>query len=222
MGMPAQWKVVWREETDTLKLDGEEVLHYRLCWPQLEGSGLGARWMNRCYTMLARRWRKRWRQEVYCHACLELAQRRAEARPFTPWRGELGGQVTTQEEGLLSLCMEGLEERGDGKPCRIRWGDVWKVEEGAPCPLKELLPPGRGWKKNLYRQIIQEGERRQREGEWVPDPDWRRRIRRAFPEGGFCLQGKEVELAFPQCSIAPAAEGTPLFRIPRREKEEQG
>lgn len=36
-----QVKVVWEEEEQTLTLEGEPVLTYKLAWPQVEGAGLG-------------------------------------------------------------------------------------------------------------------------------------------------------------------------------------
>ena len=210
-------EVVWREETAVLTLEGEEVLRYRLCWPQLEGGGRRAGWFNRCYAAMAERWRRRWRRELYWLACLDLAGRRARARPFVPWRGELEGEVTLAEGGLLSLCMEGREAREEGRVCRVRWGDVWRAEEGAPCPLRELLPPGRRWKKELCRALIREGERQQGEEECLLDSGWQRRVKALFREGGCCVRGETLEFAFPQSAIAPAEEGTPVFRIPRPE-----
>ena len=207
-------KVVWREEEACLTLEGEAVLNYRLRWPQAEAGGRRAGWFNRCYAGMAEEWRRRWRRELYWLACLDLAACRARARPFTPWKGELGGEVTLEEGGLISLCMEGREEREEGRICRVRWGDVWRREEGAPCPLRELLPPGRRWKKELCRALIREGERQQREGECLLDPGWQRQVRSLVKKGGCCLRGTELEFAFPQCTLAPAEEGTPVFRIP--------
>ena len=123
--------------------------------------------------------------------------------------------MTQREGGLLSLSMEGREERGRGGICRVRWGDVWRTEEGAPCPLRALLPRGRGWKKELCRALIREGERQQREGECLLDRGWQRRVRVLMEKGGCCLRGAELEFVFPQGAIAPPEEGTPVFRIPR-------
>ena len=117
MGEKGAWEVVWLEEKKTLALDGETVLEYQLRWPQVEGGRSGARRLSRGYEALADRWRKRWRREVYCEACLQLAACREQARPFAPWRCGLEGEVTVQEEnclgrlrgvpGMLGGCVEG-------------------------------------------------------------------------------------------------------------------
>ena len=58
-------KVDWQEEKRTLTLEGEPVLTYTLSWPQVEGAGLGGRWISRYYACLAKSWRQRWEREVY-------------------------------------------------------------------------------------------------------------------------------------------------------------
>ena len=78
MKEPAEVQIVWQEERRCLTLEGETVLEYVLCWPKVEGGGLGGRWISRYYAHLARSWRQRWEREVYWAACLELAARREE------------------------------------------------------------------------------------------------------------------------------------------------
>lgn len=204
-------RVVWREEVQTLTLEGEPVLSYTLVWPEVEGAGLGGRWISRYYRRLAQVWRQRWQREVYWKACLELAQRRAAARPFTPWTGRLTGEVALWEGGLLSLRLEGEEVR-DGRPCRVRWGDVWRVKEGAPCTARELFGKRRGWKREAVRQLVQQGEARRAAGDCFLDPMWEKAARR-LPLRDLCLTPQGVEAALPQGAVAPAAEGTPVFLL---------
>ena len=119
-------RLVWREAEETMTLEGEAVLTFHLVWPELKGAGLGGRWISRYYARLAESWRRRWRREVYWRACIQLAQCRAAARPFTPWKGELRGEKVLWKDGVLSLRLNGWESRGDGKVNRVQWGDVWK------------------------------------------------------------------------------------------------
>ena len=206
-------RLVWREAEETMTLEGEAVLTFHLVWPELEGAGLGGRWISRYYARLAESWRRRWRREVYWRACIQLAQCRAAARPFTPWKGELRGEKVLWTDGVLSLRLNGWESRGDGKVNRVQWGDVWKVREGTPCPPEEWL--GRRWgrKKRLADQIIDQGEQRRSAGAWVPDEDWREKVRKNLPWRDACLTEEGIELAFPQGTIAPMAEGTPTFVV---------
>lgn len=207
-------KISWQEERRTLTLEGEPVLEYRLSWPRVEGAGLGGRWISRYYARLAGQWRRRWEREVYWAACLELAARRAGAKPFTPWQGELAGETALLREGTLSLRFTGFEVRGDGRPARVRWGDVWNVREGAPRPLRSLFPGERGWRGRLWRDLVRQGEERRRSGDCFLDGDWTRKAQKARPLRDWCLTEEGIELSLPQCAAAPAAEGCPVFTVP--------
>ena len=207
--------VRWEEERRRLTLQGEEVLDYVLRWPQVEGAGLGGRWISAYYRRLAAGWKKRWEREVYLQACLDLVRCREESRPFTPWRGELTGEVALLRDGLLSLRLCGWESRGARPPSRVRWGDVWRVRQGAPCPLGELMAGRRGWRRRLWAALAGQGEARRRGGDCFLDPDWLKKARAARPLKDYCLTEEGVELALPQCAAAPAAEGCPVFTIPR-------
>lgn len=207
-------EVLWREEEKTLTLEGEPVLEYRISWPELQGAGRGGTKVNRYYRFLVKSWKERWEREVYWKACLDLTQRRASSRPFFPWKGQLEGEVTDWREDLLSIRMVGREVRGDRPANQVRWGDVWQVREGAPCPLHALLGQGRTWKKRLISRLTELGRERQATCDCFLRADWEQGLRIYFPEEDFCLTSDGIELAYPQGTIAPAAEGTPVFQLP--------
>ena len=79
---PEAPQVLWHEENRTLTLEGEPVLDYALSWPELADAGRGGRRISRYYARLAQSWRLRWQREVYWKACIQLADRRAAARPL--------------------------------------------------------------------------------------------------------------------------------------------
>lgn len=214
-------RVIWEEETRTLTLSGESVLSYTLRWPRVEGAGLGGKWISRYYARLAKSWRQRWERQVYWSACLELAARREAAKPFTPWAGELTGETALLQDGVLSLRFYGQEVRGDGRPARVRWGDVWKLREGAPKPLRALFAGEKRWKSRLWRQLVRQGEERRRAGDCFLDGDWVQKAKKSHPLRGWCLTAEGVELSLPQCAASPAAEGCPVFTIPL-EKQQDG
>lgn len=222
MGERQEAAVRWQEEWRLLTLEGEGVLEYALRWPQVEGAGLGGRWISAYYRRLAESWRRRWEREVYIRACLDLVQRREEGRPFTLWRGELTGEVALLRDGLLSLRFLGWESQGAKPPCRVRWGDVWKVRQGAPCPLGELMAGRRGWRRRLWAALAGQGEARRRGGDCFLDRDWLKKARDARPLKDYCLTGEGVELALPQCAAAPAAEGCPVFTLPLEGRKSGG
>ena len=210
-------KVIWEEESRVLTLEGEPVLKYALSRPRVEGAGLGGRWISRYYDRLAGRWRRRWEREVYWLACLALAAGREKSRPFTPWTGELTGETALLRDGMLSLRFFGCEVRGDGRPARVRWGDVWKLREGAPKPLRELFGK-RGWKKELRQSLCRQGEARRQAGDCFLDGDWPKKAKKARLLRGWCLTEEGVEVSLPQCAASPAAEGCPVFTVPLEER----
>ena len=208
-------QVRWQEARRTLTLEGEPVLEYTLSWPEVTGAGLGGRWISRYYARLARTWRERWEREIYWRACLELGERRERARPFTPWQGELCGEVTLLEGGLLSLRFTGWEKRGDGRPNRVCWGDAWKVRQGSPCTLKELSGKRRGWSRQLWKELVCQGEERRSRGELFLDEGWQKKARAARPLKSWWLTQDGIEVSLPQGVAAPMAEGCPVFTLER-------
>ena len=217
MGERREAAVRWREERRLLTLGGEGVLEYALRWPQVEGAGLGGRWISAYYRRLAGSWRRRWEREVYLQACLDLVRCREESRPFTLWRGELAGQDVLLRDGLLSLRFLGWESRGAKFPSRVRWGEVWRVRRGSPCPLGELMAGQRRWRGRLWAALARQGEAGWRTGDCFLDPDWLKRAKGARPLRDYCLTEEGVEVALPQCAAAPAAEGCPAFTVPWEE-----
>lgn len=209
-----QITITWQEEERTLTLGGEPVLEYTLSWPQVEGGGLGGRWVSRYYARLASHWRRRWEREVYWAACLELAAHRESAHPFAPWRGELRGETALIQDGLLSLRFQGREDRGGRGPARVRWGDVWTVREGTPKPLRSLFSGEKGWRDRLWQSLIRQGEARRQAGDCFLDGDWVRKARKARPLKNWCLTEEGIEVALPQCAASSAAEGCPVFTLP--------
>lgn len=219
--MREEIQIVWNEEKRALTLEGEPVLEYTLAWPRVEGAGLGGKWINKYYARLAKSWRQRWEREVYWMACLELAARREEARPFTPWTGELRGETALLQDGVLSLRFHGSEVREDGRPARVRWGDVWELREGTPKPLCSLFSGEKGWKKRLWQSVCQQGEERRRAGDCFLDGDWPQKAKRARLLQRWCLTEEGVEVSLPQCAASPAAEGCPVFTVPIKKQEKQ-
>lgn len=196
-----------------MTLEGERVLCCVLTWPELSGTWKGLKAINRYYSRVTQSWRGRWEREVYLRACLDLADRRAQGRPFRPWQAELNTQITRQEGGLLSLWQEGTERVGYDRPVTVRRGDTWSLESGAPRTLASFFPKERRWKKRVLEQV--EGQIRQRlaGGESLLDADCAVRLRRFFDPENYCLAGEGAQVFFPMYTLGPGAEGIPAFDI---------
>ena len=112
-----------------------------------------------------------------------------------------------------SALEELREVRGDGRPLLSCSGVTWDWKAGAPVPLGMLLPE-RSRRRQLLEGIRQAGEGELRSGSCLLDPDWKETARRKFRASRFCLRPEGIELFYPQCSLAPAVEGVPSFRVP--------
>lgn len=196
-----------------MTLEGECVLRCVLTRPELAGTWKGIRAINRYYSHVADRWRRRWEREVYCMACLDLADRRALGRPFRVWQSELETHITLQEDGLLSLWQEGLECRGYDRPLMLRRGDTWSLAEGAPLTLSYFFAQERRWKKWVLEQLTEQVQGRLASGESLLDKDCVKQLRREFVPDNYWLTGEGAQVFFPMCTIAAGGEGIPAFSV---------
>ena len=202
----------WREESRVLTLTGEPVLEMRLSWPEWTGTGALARHAGRYYARLARRWREHWAREGYLSACLALVERREQSRPFLPWSVSLGGRVTLDGGEYLSLSLLARERREDGRTLEYRWGDVWRKADGAAMGLGELLSGERRWRRQL-RQALERAAQEGRQGGLCLDQALEKPLRRWFSPRRAALTEEGLEVYYPQCTLAPAAEGAPALRL---------
>lgn len=203
---------VERQEWE-MTLEGECVLNCTLTYPELTGTWKGIKAINRYYKQVANIWRRRWEREVYCHACLDLADRRAQGRPFRVWQAELKTTITLQENGLLSLWQEGREFCGYDRPLLLRRGDTWSLAEGVPRTLASFYPKQRRWKRGVLEQVENQIEGILEAGESLLDRDCLKRLRREYRPDNYWLTGEGAQVFFPMYTIASGAEGVPAFPV---------
>lgn len=204
----------WKEEKRVLTLEKIPVLELDLSFPQLTGGGRGGERISRYYQRLAGAWRSRWGRETYWNACLDLARCREASRPFRPWAAELSGEVLFQDEGALSIRMDAREVRGDGRPLQVRTGDLWKLPEGVPLPVRSYFPGDRRWWLHLTRKLREQGEVRRAAGDCFLDLDFAGRLRCWLSPYRCCRTPEGLEFYLPQCALAPAAEGVVTLGLP--------
>lgn len=192
---------------NTLEEGGRVLLTLRLRWPRLEEDTPGLRRVNRYYDALADRWRLRWEKVLFEQA------KAAPEPPLEPWTAALDFTVTRFDDGLFSLYLDAVENTGGRRPRRVRQGDVWRLPEGTPVTLRELLPPHRWWRGPVLSEIRRQIGGQIQAGESVYYDDWLRLVSRKFSPGRFYLTGRGVEVFYPVESIAPAMEGFPTFLL---------
>jgi len=205
--------VVLKRQEWEMMLEGECVLRCVLTWPECTGTWRGLEAIRRYYDHVTDVWRMRWERELYLRACLDLADRRAQGRPFRAWQAELVTQVTYQESGIFSLWQEGRERWGYEKPLSLRHGDTWSLAEGVPRTLASFYPKKRRWKRSLLEQVERQARQRIDGGESLLDADCTRLLRREFNAENFYLTGEGVQVFFPMYTLAPGGEGVPVFSV---------
>ena len=200
LGKPGTYEEVFREG-DTV------LLTVKARWPRLEGEGPGFRRVNRYYEALADRWKKRWSGPL-------LADAKAAMGPETPpWKASLDFTVTLLENELFSLYWEAAEDIGARRPRRVRQGDVWRLPQGVPLTLRELLPTRRWWRGPVLEEVRRQIGERLNTGEAVFYEEWPSLASRKFSPGRFYLTADGPAVFYPVESIAPAMEGFPAFSL---------
>lgn len=203
---------LWEE---TLKWEDEPVLILSLRRPSIPGGTAPLRRMDRYYARLEEAWRTHWTGPLYQRACVALAAARENSRPFRPW--EAGGDyaVTYNRDGLLSLRLESWERGGGSRPLSVLRGDVWDAAAGVPVPLRALFPPRANVKRLLLNKAAEQIEARTASGEYLYYADWSKRLKADFSYDRFYLtEGGEIAFFYPLYTLAPYAEGRPVFSVP--------
>ena len=71
------------------------------------------------------------------------------------------------------------------------------------------------WRRALLAELTAQSEARLQSGESFFYADAPARVRRFFSPQRFYLTGDSLAVFFPMLSLAPAAEGIPVFLLPR-------
>lgn len=196
-----------------LKWEAEPVLTLSVEFPKFPEDGPGFRRVNRYYCQVARQWRARWEGALYEQAREEARSLREASRPFRPWEARLTYQITCREDGLLSLYLDAYEYAGGAHGMTVRQGDAWSMPEGACRSLRSFFPPRCRWRQAVLDQVSRSIQARLAAGESWFDPNWQELIVRTFdPERFYCTKEGPV-VFYPLYSIAPYAEGIPVFPI---------
>lgn len=198
--------ITWAEEEKTLTLSGEPVLELSVSRPKFTGRGPLVQRAERYYTRLSQLWTKHWSRERYLDACMESVLCRENARRFTPWRGELSGEISLNDGEYLSIRMRTRVRRE--KTFCLRWGDVWRWSDGGVVTLGELYAPQRHWRSSLRRQLALAAEELEPEA----TPKQRRGLLRRCDLLRFALTEERIEF---YCAPAPDAGDALTLSLPR-------
>lgn len=201
-----------------MKYEGEPVITLSLRWPQLPDDCAPLRRVGRYYRQLADRWRSRWEVALYARACAELAALRERSLPFRPWEAVLDFTVTYNEQGLLSLYTDAYEYTGGAHGMTMRCGDTWDLCNGMPRTLPSFFPQKSHWRRTLLTRAKVAVECALATDEALYFDDWETALARDFAPCRFYLTDKGVTIFYPLYTLAPYAEGIPIFLVEEWEK----
>ena len=187
----------WKEEECILLTISENC-------PRLKGETPALRRIDRYFDALAQRWRTRWEGRV-------LAEAKAAAQT-TPWVCSLDCHLSLLNEDYLSLWWEAREDCGSARPRRIREGEVWRLADGVPLTLAQLMP-GKHWRQAVLKQVSDQIQAQLEAGVSLYYDDWPRLCRKYLSPHRCYLTETGLMVFFPFCAIAPALEDFPTFPL---------
>ena len=210
-----QGQLDFTTESCTFPQDDLPLLTARLRLPRWDGSGgtrfdrfyrsYGHAFFSYCQKVLLPR----------AQSALELARENGGALP--EWDIQLDTVVTLQRESLLSLYTDTAERCG-GRRLTLRRSETWDLSDGSLLSLSQLFSGGSSWRSRLLRNAADQIRQQQELGVARYHPDWQRRLRTAFSADHFYLTEQGLCLFYQLYSIAPAAEGIPVFTLPWNEE----
>ena len=193
----------------------EPVLLCSLTLPVFDRPSTRAgRRVSNYYVHLSRWLRSLWEQQVFPAACAALQSARDASLPFHPFRETVTFQVTRNGGGWFSLYWDSAWYTGGAHGMTARWGDTWDLTTGCPMSLSDFFPPRAEVKKLLPALAEQQAAAAMAAGTSLYDPNYAELLRKQFDCKRFYIDDHTLFFFYPLCSVAPYAEGVPVFSVP--------
>ena len=203
-------QLAFTEECRSYPPDDLPLLTARLRLPRWDGTG--GRAFDRYYAAYGRAFFSYCRRDLLPRAAEALALARETGGALPEWRIELDTTVTWDKDGLLSLRTDTVE-RCPGRRL-LRRSETWALADASLVPLSRFFPERTRWRRTLLSAAAAQIRSQQQQGVALYLPDWQHRLRAAFSADRFYLTEKGLCLFYQMYSIAPAAEGIPVFCLP--------
>lgn len=196
-------------------VDGIPVLSAVVSVPQpIPVSDRLSRRIFRYYQAQCRAYLKYCQRDLFPQARSAYQAALAISAPFPLFRAELTYQITFQDTHFLSLYTQSTESDGE-RVWRLRRGDTWDLAGGYPVPLSDFFPPHSPWKRQIAEQAAEEIRKQEAAGIAQYDVHRWQELRRRFNPQNYYLTPEGPAVFFSMCTIAPAAEGIPVFLLAR-------
>ena len=193
----------------------EPVLSCTLSLPVFDRPDSRAiRRVSRYYARLAHWLQSQWEQQAFPAACAALRAAREASLPFRPYRESVSFQVTRNSGGQFSLYWDSAWDDGSSQGMTARWGDTWDLAAGCPMFMADFFPPRAEPDRLLPPLAERQAAAAMDAGTSLFDPDYPRLLRTCFDRKRFYIDENNLFFFYPLCSVAPRAEGIPVFSVP--------
>lgn len=146
-------------------------------------------------------------------AAADCRQALADSAPLPQYTARLTYQITCNEGGILSLFTDSREFTG-GPPVVLRRGDTWDLQTGYPLPAAAFFPPRTVIRRLLLHTAADEIRRQEAAGIARYSENWPQAMKRAWNRSSFYITPDRFCFFWQMYTIAPAAEGIPVFSLP--------
>ena len=193
-------------------LDGETLFQAKWRVPVIAGRSKPAGRINRHYSASRRFFAQ------YVENVLILQAKRQKAFydkfsfPFLPHGMDADYTVTSNGNGILSLYTDRYEYAGGVNGFTVRHSDTWSLESGFPLHVNMNK-----YKRVLLRMAESQAVKRRESGESVYYEPLRHNLRRYWKPEQWYFTDEGLAIFFAQVTIAPRAEGIPVFVLPYEE-----
>lgn len=197
---------------DQLPCEGENVLAYRIEYPEFHGDRyeLSLALINTFYRNRAQKQEEEARGNLYDEAQKQYQYSVQQGYPILVYESQATYRVCLRDFCTISLYIDQYQITGGAHGSTIRDSQTWNLQKCWQIPLKDLLHTVGDGQQFLFDQVKKQID--QHPGTYFPDAaqllqdtfDWHRY---------YCTSGGIV-LYYQQYDIAPYASGIPEFPIP--------
>ena len=132
--------------------------------------------------------------------------------PFKPF--EISATFHVAHNGdILSFYRDTRVTTGAAR-AHTRSGETWDARSGWLCDLKSLLPPGMNYREVL-KSVVEIAKKQEKAGTHKYLDDFTKRARKNFSPSNFYITDEGIVIFFDELTVAPRAEGIPVFVLGR-------
>lgn len=193
--------------------DGIPVLLVSVSYPEFKlGQKSAERRINRYYARIAFSYFRFASRDLLKAANTEYAYCTESGHSFMAFEAEMSYRVTEDSDEILSLYIDLQEKAFSSHPLHLRFGDTWEKASGFQLELGNFCGFTR-LKKRVLSQVSEKARRQDASGQSIYYDSYLKLIARYFSKRNFYIENGRTAVFFQPLTIAPRAEGVPVFLV---------